>query len=79
MKEDDFDFFLSEFAEHILDARAAHADRRANRVQPILSRANRQLGTYASIAGNRRNLNQAVLNLRHLTLEQPPHEISMGT
>ena len=64
--------------DHRLHARAAHADAGADRIDRGVARDHRDLGARAGIAGDRLDLDDAVIDLRHFLGEQLGHELRMG-
>ena len=71
-------FSPCKLAHHGLDARAAHADAGADRVDRGIARDHRDLGARARIAGHRLHLDDAVIDLRHFLAEELGHEQRMG-
>src|SRR4029079_10998282 len=63
---------------HRLNAAAAHADAGADRIDRGIARDHRNLGARPRIAGDRLDLDDAVVDLRHLHSEQLRHELRMG-
>ena len=57
---------------------AARADARADRVDVVVVRRDRDLRAVARLAGDGLELDDAVDQLGHLELEQPLHEAGVG-
>ena len=74
----DVDLLAAELLHHGLDAAAAHADAGADRVDAAVLGDHRDLGPAARVAGAGLDLDDAVVDLRHLLLEQLLHEAGMG-
>src|SRR5262249_53077210 len=74
---DDVDLLALQFADHGLHAAAAHADAGADRIDAAVVRQHGDLGAAAGIAGHRLDLDDAVVDLRHLLGEQLGHEVGM--
>src|SRR5690606_34696413 len=68
--ENDVDPLAGELVRDRLDARAAHADARADRVDPRVVAAHGDLRPKAGIARGREDLDQALTDLGHLDLEK---------
>ena len=68
--QDDVDALAGQLLGHRLHARAAHADAGADGVDARIVRLHRDLGAQARIAGGGLDLEQALLDLRHLELEE---------
>ena len=75
---DDVDLLALQFVDHRLDAAAAHADAGADRIDRAVLGAHRDLGARARIAGDRDDLDDAVIDFRHFLAEQARHEFGMG-
>ena len=75
---DDVDFFALEFAYDGLNARAPHADARADRVDAGIVGNNRDLGPRSRIPGHRLDLDDAVIDFRHFLGKQLGHELRVG-
>ena len=75
---DDVDLLADQLLDHGLDTAAAHADAGAHRVDRVVLGDHRDLRPAARIAGHRLDLDDAVVDLRHLLLEQLRHELRMG-
>ena len=75
---DDVDLLALQLADHRLNAAAAHADAGADRVDAAVAGDHRDLGAAAGIAGDRLDLDDAVVDFRHLLGEQLGHELRMG-
>src|SRR5262249_10390114 len=75
---DDVDLLALQFLDDRLDAAAAHADAGADRVDAGIVRQHRDLGAAAGIARHRLDLDDAVVDLRHLLREQLGHELRVG-
>ena len=73
----DVDAFAGQLAHHRLHAAAAHADAGAHRVDGGIARNHRDLGARARIAGDRLDLDDAVVDLRHFHGEELRHELRM--
>src|SRR5215813_10629419 len=67
-----------QLVHHGLHARAAHADAGADRVDRGVARDHADLGAGTGIAGHRLDLDDAVIDFRHLLREQFRHELRMG-
>src|SRR5579871_3976972 len=67
--QDDIDLFAVEFVDDIINACAAHAHTRANRVKPFLARPDGHLRATAWLAGNALDLDVAIKNLWHFQLK----------
>ena len=74
---DDVDLFALQFADHRLDARAAHTDAGADRIDRRIRRGHGDLGAAARVAGDRADGDDAVVDLRHFLHEQLGHELRM--
>ena len=75
---DDVDLLALQLVDHRLDAAAAHADAGADRIDRGVARDDGDLGAAAGIAGDRLDLDDAVVDLRHFLREQLGHELRMG-
>ena len=75
---DDVDLLALEFLDHGLDARAAHADAGADRVDGAVAGDHGHLGAAAGIAGDSLDLDDAVIDLRDFLGEQLGQEGGMG-
>src|SRR5262249_50621661 len=64
-----------QFANDRLDAAAAHADTSADRIDAAIARNDRDLGAATRISGDRTDLDDAVVDFRHLLREQFRHEL----
>ena len=71
---DDVDLLAAELGDDGLDAGAALADGRADRIEALLARRDGDLGAAAGLAGDRADLDRAVVDLGHLELEQALQE-----
>ena len=74
-EQDDVDALAGELVGHRGDARAAHADARALRIEPRVVRLHRDLGADAGVARGGLDLDQPLLDLRHFELEQAHQEL----
>src|SRR4051812_2896428 len=74
----DVDLFALKLTDHGLDAAAAHADAGADRIDRAVVAQNRDLGTGAGVAGDRLDLDDAVVDLGHFLRKQLRHESGMG-
>ena len=74
----DVDLLALQLADHRLDAAAAHADAGADRIDRAVAGDHGDLGARARIAGDRLDLDDAVVDLRHFHGEQLRHELRMG-
>ena len=74
---DDVDLLALQFVHHRLHARAAHADAGADRIDRGIARDHGDLGARAGIAGDRLDLDDAVVDFRHFLGEQLRHELRM--
>src|SRR6185503_16159662 len=72
---DDVDLLAAQLVHDVLDAAAAHADARADRVDLAVDRADGDLGAVARLAGQGLDLDRALADLRHLALEQPSDQL----
>ena len=75
---DDVDLLAGQLGDDGLDARAALADGRPDRVEAVLARRDGDLGAAAGLAGDRLDLDRAVVDLRDLELEQALEEALVG-
>ena len=75
---DDVDLLAGQLGDDRLDARAALADGRADRVEPVLARGDRDLRAAAGLAGDRLDLDRAAVDLGDLELEQALEEALVG-
>ena len=71
---DDVDLLAAELGDDGLDARAALADGRPDRVEPLLAAGDGHLGAAARLAGDGLDLDRAGVDLRDLELEQAAQE-----
>ena len=71
---DDVDLLAGQLRDDGLDARAALADGRADRVEPLLARRDRDLRAAARLAGDRLDLDRPAVDLGDLELEQALQE-----
>src|SRR5581483_10695130 len=74
----DVDLLALQFVDHGLHARAAHADAGADGVDGGIARDHADLRARAGIAGDRLDLDDAVIDLGHFLREQLCHELRMG-
>ena len=75
---DDVDLLALQLVDHGLDARAAHADACADRIDRGIARDHRDLGARAGVARRRLHLDDAVVDLGHLLGEQLGHELRVS-
>src|SRR5262249_31990709 len=75
---DDVDLLALQLVHHGLHARAAHTDASADRIDGGVARDHADLGARAGIAGDRLDLDDAVIDFRHFLREQLGHELRMG-
>ena len=75
---DDVDLLAAQLGHDRLDARAALADGRADRVEALLARRHGHLGAAARLAGDGLDLHGAGVDLRDLQLEQAAQEALVG-
>ena len=75
---DDVDLLAGELGDDRLDARAALADRRADRVEALLARRDGDLRAAAGLARDRLDLDRPRVDLGHLELEQAAQEPLVG-
>src|SRR5271155_611038 len=73
--ENDIAALAGQFVGHRGHARAAHADAGTLRVEPRIVRLDGNLRAHARIARRGPDLDQPLLDLRHLELEQPHQQI----
>ena len=69
--KDDVDALSGQLVGHRGHPRTAHADAGTLRVEPRIVRLHRDLGAHPGIARRGADLDQALLDFRHLELEQP--------
>src|SRR5690606_28806460 len=69
------DLLALKLVHHRLHARAAHADAGADRIDRRITRNHRDLGAGAGVARDCADLDDAVIDLRHLLREQLGHEL----
>ena len=74
-EQDDVDALAGELVGHRGDARAAHADAGALRIEPRVVRLDRDLGADAGVARGGLDLDQPLLDLGNLELEQAHQEL----
>src|SRR5690606_17797603 len=74
----DVDFLALQFANHGLNARTAHTDAGADRVDGIVARIHRDLGAGTRVAGDCLDFDDTVIDFRHFLLEQGGHETGVG-
>ena len=70
----DVDLLAAQLVHDLTHTHAARADARANRVDVLIVRRDRELGAMTGLAGDGFDLHHAVEQLRDLELEQPPNE-----
>ena len=70
----DVDLLAAQLVHDLSDAHAARTDARADRVDVLVVRRDRELGAVTGLARDGLDLDDAVDELGHLELEQPPHE-----
>src|SRR6202008_615070 len=75
---DDVDLLALQPGHPRLHARAAHADAGADRIDRAVVRHHRHLGAAARVAGHGADLDDAVVDFRHLLGEQLGHEAAVG-
>ena len=75
---DDVDLLALQLVDHRLHAAAAHADTGTDRIDGRIVRSNGNLGAAAGIAGHGLQLDDAIVDFRHLLSEQLGHELRMG-
>src|SRR5262249_18659834 len=73
----DVDLLATQLLHDALDAGALHADARANRVDVLIVGAPRDLGPPAGLARRALHFDDALVDLRHLLLEQLDEEAGM--
>ncbi len=73
----DVDLLALQLVDDRLHARAAHADAGADRIDRGVARDHRDLGARSGIAGDRPDLDDAVVDFRHFLREQLGHELRM--
>ena len=71
---DDVDLLAAQLVDDHADPRPARADARADRVDVVVVRRDRDLRAVARLACDGLELDDAVDDLRHLELEEPLHE-----
>jgi hypothetical protein len=74
----DVDLLALQFADHRLNAAATHADAGADGIDRGIVGNHRDFGAAARIAGDRLDLDDAVVDLGHLLGEQHGHELWVG-
>src|SRR5690606_24556087 len=75
---DDVDLLALQLVHHGLHAAAAHTDAGAHRVDGVVVGDDGDLRAAARVAGHGLDLDDAVVDLRHLHLEQFRHELRVG-
>ncbi len=75
---DDVDLLALQFVDDGLHAGAAHTDARADGIDRGILRDHGDLGARARIAGDRLDLDDAVVDFRHFLREQLGHELGPG-
>src|SRR5690606_33634027 len=75
---DDVDLLALQLGDHRLHAAAAHADAGADGVDGAVVGDHRHLGAAARVAGHGADLDDPVVDLRHLLGEQLGHEAAVG-
>src|SRR5213078_2246609 len=75
---DDVDLLAAQLGNDHAHARASRADTRADRVDALGVRLDRDLRAVARLAGDAADLDQAVGDLRHLELEQRPDQLRVA-
>ena len=73
----DVDLLALQLVHHRLHARAAHADAGADRIDRGIARDHGDLGARSGIAGDRLDLDDAVIDFRHFLREQLGRELRM--
>ena len=68
--ENDIDALTSEFVGYRRHAHAAHADTGADRIDTLIVRLDRDLGTHARVARRRLDFEQTVVDFRHFHFEE---------
>src|SRR5690606_21173999 len=76
--EHDVDTLAAQFTRHGLDARTAHADAGALRVDALVLGAHGNLGARTRVAGSAHHLDQTFGDLRHLDAEQLDEHFRSG-
>src|SRR6185437_748971 len=76
---DDVDLLSTELGYDHADARAAGADARANRVDALRVRLDRDLRAVAGLARDAADLDEAIGDLRHFELEERPDQLRIAT
>ena len=74
----DVDLLALKLADDGLHARAAHADAGTDRIDRGIAGYHGDLGARARVAGHGLHLDDAVIDFRHLLLEELGHELGMG-
>ena len=74
---DDVDLLAAQLLHHRLHARAAHADARADRIDVAVVRGDRDLRAAARLARRALHLDDALVDLRHLLLEELDQQAGM--
>jgi hypothetical protein len=74
----DVDALAGQLGRHAVDARTAHADAGADRVDTAVMADDGNLGAAAAVAGAALDLQQALLDLGHLLGEEFLHELGRG-
>ncbi len=72
---DDVDLLTAELADHVLDTRAAHADARADGVDPVVGRHDGDLGPMARLAREALDHNGALGDLGDLEAEELDYQL----
>ncbi len=67
-----------QFGDNRLHARTTHTDAGADRIDAGIAADHGDLGARARIAGDRLDLDDAVIDFRHFLSEQLRHELRMG-
>src|SRR4051812_8550977 len=75
---DDVDLLALQFVHHRLHARTAHTDAGADRIDRGITGNHADFCARAGIAGDRLDLDDAVIDLGHFLREQLCHELRMG-
>ena len=75
---DDIDALVAQLLDDHPHPRAFGANAGTHRVEVVLPGMNGYLGAGAGLAGYRLYLHNAVVDLRHLNLEQPPYQVGVG-
>ena len=76
--QDDVDALAAELDDHAHTA-ALRADAGAHGIQTVVERVDGDLGALAGLAGDRLDLDGALIDLGHLLLKQTTHELGVGT